>query len=178
MAIKRSQIQEWDITRISPYEHNAKLHPDSHVEQIADSIEEFTFLDPIAVDEKGEILEGHGRLLAAKKRGDTTVPVIQVTGLTDAQKVAYRLAHNKLTMNTGFDPELLKLDFEFLQDEGFDLDLTGFGELELSFLDEQETEEKEQSQPESSAKEINVDEFEFDSKCPKCGFQYNRKDHE
>ncbi|MFM6343629.1 MAG: site-specific DNA-methyltransferase, partial [Dolichospermum sp.] len=127
--------------RLSPYEHNAKLHPDSHVEQIANSIKEFTFLDPIAVDEKGEILEGHGRLLAAQKRGDETVPVIVVSGLTDAQKVAYRLAHNKLTMNTGFDFELLKIDFEFLQDEGFDLDLTGFNELELSFLDEEEEEE-------------------------------------
>ncbi|MFM6251435.1 MAG: ParB N-terminal domain-containing protein, partial [Dolichospermum sp.] len=91
-------------------------------------------------DEKGEILEGHGRLLAAQKRGDETVPVIVVSGLTDAQKVAYRLAHNKLTMNTGFDFELLKIDFEFLQDEGFNLDLTGFNELELSFLDEEEEE--------------------------------------
>ena len=138
MVIKRSQIEEWDIGRLSAYENNAKLHPDSHVNQIANSIEEFTFLDPVAVDEKGELLEGHGRLLAAKKRGDKTIPVIQVTGLTDAQKVAYRLTHNKLTMNTGFDPEMLKIDFEFLQDEGFDLDLTGFSELELSFLDEEE----------------------------------------
>ncbi len=136
MTIKRSQIEEWDIERLSPYANNAKLHPDSHVEQIANSIEEFTFLDPVAVDEKGELLEGHGRLLAAKKRGDKTIPVIQVTGLTDAQKVAYRLAHNKLTMNTGFDPELLKIDFEFLQEEDFELSLTGFGELELSFLDD------------------------------------------
>ncbi len=136
MTIKRSQIEEWDIERLSPYANNAKLHPDSHVEQIANSIEEFTFLDPVAVDEKGELLEGHGRLLAAKKRGDKTIPVIQVTGLTDAQKVAYRLAHNKLTMNTGFDPELLRIDFEFLQEEDFELSLTGFGELELSFLDD------------------------------------------
>lgn len=137
-TIKRSQIEEWDIDRLMAYKHNAKLHPDSHVDQIANSIEEFTFLDPVAVDEKGELLEGHGRLLAAKKRGDTTIPVIQVTGLTEAQKVAYRLTHNKLTMNTGFDPEMLKIDFEFLQDEGFDLDLTGFSGLELSFLDEEE----------------------------------------
>ncbi|MFM6881016.1 MAG: site-specific DNA-methyltransferase, partial [Dolichospermum sp.] len=139
--IKRGQVEEWNIERLIFYKHNAKLHPDFHVEQIANSIEEFTFLDPIAVDEKGEILEGHGRLLAAQKRGDETVPVIVVSGLTDAQKVAYRLAHNKLTMNTGFDFELLKIDFEFLQDEGFNLDLTGFNELELSFLDEEEEEE-------------------------------------
>ena len=174
--IKRSQIEEWDIDRLSPYENNAKLHPDSHIEQIANSIEEFTFLDPVAVDENGEILEGHGRLLAAKKRGDSTIPVIQVTGLSDAQKVAYRLAHNKLTMNTGFDPEMLKIDFEFLQDSEFDLGLTGFGELELSFLDdEQEEETNEPYSPKSSTKEVNVDEFEFDHKCPKCGFQYNDK---
>ncbi len=174
--IKRGQIEEWDIERLSPYENNAKLHPDSHIEQIANSIEEFTFLDPVAVDENGEILEGHGRLLAAKKRGDSTIPVIQVTGLSDAQKVAYRLAHNKLTMNTGFDPEMLKLDFEFLQDSEFDLGLTGFGELELSFLDdEQEEEINEPYSPKSSTKEVNVDEFEFDHKCPKCGFQYNDK---
>ncbi len=174
--IKRSQIEEWDIDRLSPYENNAKLHPDSHIEQIANSIEEFTFLDPVAVDENGEILEGHGRLLAAKKRGDSTIPVIQVTGLSDAQKVAYRLAHNKLAMNTGFDPDMLKLDFEFLQDSDFDLGLTGFGELELSFLDdEQEEEINEPYSPKSSTKEVNVDEFEFDHKCPKCGFQYNDK---
>lgn len=134
--IKRSDIEEWTLDRIIPYEHNAKLHPDSHVDQIAASIEEFTFLDPIAVDEKGEIIEGHGRLLAAKQRGDVTIPVIQITGLTEAQKVAYRLAHNKLTMHTGFDPELLKIDFEFLKGEDFDLGLTGFESVELEFLNE------------------------------------------
>ncbi len=138
--IKRGQVEEWEVERLSPYENNAKLHPDFHIKQIAESIEEFTFLDPIAVDEEGEILEGHGRLLAAKKRGDRTVPVIQITGLSDTQKTAYRLAHNKLTINTEFDPELLKIDFEFLKDEGFELSLTGFDELELSFLDNEEGE--------------------------------------
>jgi ParB-like chromosome segregation protein Spo0J len=87
--IKRSPIEDWTLDRITPYENNAKLHPDTHVDQIAASIEEFTFLDPVAVDETGSILEGHGRVLAAKQRGDATIPVIQVTGLTEAQKVAY-----------------------------------------------------------------------------------------
>ena len=179
MTIKRSQIEEWDIERLVPYANNAKLHPDSHVDQIADSIEEFTFLDPVAVDEKGELLEGHGRLLAAKKRGDKTIPVIQVMGLTDAQKVAYRLAHNKLTMNTGFDPEMLKIDFEFLQDDDFELSLTGFGELELSFLDDVTENSDECNEdgniPESSSEEIDVDKFDFEHKCPKCGFEFNDK---
>ena len=178
--IKRGQIEEWDIERVVPYGNNPKLHPDSHVKQIARSIGEFTFLDPIAVDENGEVLEGHGRLLAAKQRGDKTISVIQVSGLTEEQKVAYRDTHNKLTMNTGFDPELLKLDFEFLQSSGFDLEITGFSELEisnlleLSFLDD-EPEEVNKPTPKSSTKEVDVDEFEFDHKCPKCGFQYNDK---
>jgi hypothetical protein len=157
------------------YEHNAKLHPDSHVDQIANSIEEFTFLDPVAVDEKGELLEGHGRLLAAKKRGDATIPVIQVTGLTEAQKVAYRSTHNKLTMNTGFDPEMLKIDFEFLQDEGFNLDLTGFSELELSFLDEEEdnhSPEPNNKQPPEDFQEYDEN-IETEHSCPKCGYQWS-----
>lgn len=135
--IKRSQVEDWSIDRIVPYENNAKLHSDQQIEQIVNSIEEFTFLDPIAVDEKGEILEGHGRLLAAKKRGDKTIPVIQISGLSNEQKVAYRLAHNKLTMNSGFDPELLKIDFELLEDAGFNIDLTGFDPLEIDFGDEE-----------------------------------------
>ncbi|MFM6251199.1 MAG: ParB/Srx family N-terminal domain-containing protein [Dolichospermum sp.] len=174
--IKRSQIEDWSLDRLNPYANNAKLHPDSHVEQIANSIEEFTFLDPIAVDEKGEILEGHGRLLAAQKRGDKTVPVIVVSGLTEAQKVAYRLAHNKLTMNTGFDFELLKIDFEFLQDEGFNLDLTGFNELELSFLDEEE-EETPDFQPVGEDKQGKLDEKqqkEIKCLCPHCGEEFTQ----
>lgn len=176
--ITRSQIQEWELSKITPYKHNAKLHPDSHIEQIADSIDEFTFLDPVAVDENGELLEGHGRFLAAKKRGDRTIPIIQITGLSEAQKIAYRIAHNKLTMNTGYDPELLKLDFEFLQEESFDLGLTGFGEFELSFLGE-EIEEEDMSDSDMNdnprTQEIDVDDFEFDCQCPKCGFQFNNK---
>ena len=177
--ITRSQIQEWELSKITAYNRNAKLHPDSHIEQIANSIEEFTFLDPVAVDENGELLEGHGRLLAAQKRGDSTIPVIQIKGLSEAQKVAYRIAHNKLTMNTGYNPELLKLDFEFLQEENFDLDLTGFGEFELSFLEEDIEEEENANDGDmnynSKTQEIDVDDFEFDCQCPKCGFQFNNK---
>ncbi|MFM6724152.1 MAG: ParB/Srx family N-terminal domain-containing protein [Dolichospermum sp.] len=174
--IKRGKVEVWNNIRLSHYEHNANLHTYSNVEQISNSIEEFTFLDPIAVDEKGEILEGHGRLLAAQKRGDETVPVIVVSGLTDAQKVAYRLAHNKLTMNTGFDFELLKIDFEFLQDEGFNLDLTGFNELELSFLDEEE-EETPDFQPVGEDKQGKLDEKqqkEIKCLCPHCGEEFTQ----
>jgi DNA modification methylase len=136
--IKRSQVEDWDINRIIPYGNNAKLHPEQQVEQIAASIEEFSFLDPIAVDEKGEILEGHGRWLAAKKRGDASLPVIQIEGLSKEQKIAYRLAHNKLTINSGFDPEMLREDFNILIDADFNLDLTGFADWEINLEEEEE----------------------------------------
>ncbi|MFM6682891.1 MAG: hypothetical protein ACKPHM_13705, partial [Dolichospermum sp.] len=98
------------------------------------------------------------------------------SGLTEAQKVAYRLAHNKLTMNTGFDFELLKIDFEFLQDEGFNLDLTGFNELELSFLDEEE-EETPDFQPVGEDKQGKLDEKqqkEIKCLCPHCGEEFTQ----
>jgi len=173
--IKRGQIEEWELDKINPYDKNAKLHPDWQVEQIADSIDEFGMLDPIAVDEHGVILEGHGRFLAVQQRGDRTIPVIQVTGLSDAQKVAYRLAHNKLTMNTEFDLDLLQEDLDFLKEEDFDLDLTGFDfDIEKdSGVDRYEN--NNDAPPESSAKEVDVDAFEFEHKCPKYGFEFDSK---
>ena len=170
------KVEEWELGRVKAYENNAKLHPDWQVGQIADSIEEFGMLDPIAVDEHGEILEGHGRLLAAQKRGDVTIPVIQVIGLTDAQKVAYRLAHNKLTMNTAFDLDLLQEDFDFLRGEDFNLELTGFSaeELELNFGEEEDepTEESVEVQPPEQFKEYNED-IETNHECPKCGYKWS-----
>ncbi|MBO3462964.1 ParB/Srx family N-terminal domain-containing protein [Aetokthonos hydrillicola Thurmond2011] len=135
---KVSQIEYWDLSRIQPYDNNAKLHPQEHVDQIAASIGEFDFLDPVAVDESGVLLEGHGRVLAAKARGMGSIPVIQITGLSDAQKIAYRLTHNKLTINTGFDSELLKADFDILNDLDFDLNLAGFDAEEIELLEENE----------------------------------------
>ena len=125
--MEKLEIVYKDIGDIKPYKHNAKLHPDEHIAQIVKSIEDFGFNDPIAVDEDNIIIEGHGRLQAAKKLGMTTLPVIVLDGLTDQQKKAYILAHNQLTMNTGFDLEILQneLDgiFEFNMDDfGINLD--------------------------------------------------------
>lgn len=128
-----SAIEHWNITRPIPYDKNAKLHPESQVQQIADSIVEFDFLDPIAVDEKGVILEGHGRLLAAKKLNMSTVPVIVISGLSKEQKIAYRLAHNKISHNSGFNPELLQNELSFLDENSFDIELTGFTLEDLHF---------------------------------------------
>ena len=122
-----------DPKELIMYAKNSKLHPPEQIQQIANSITEFGFLDPIAIDENGEILEGHGRYLAAVEILNLkSVPTFQVLGLTEEQKIAYRVAHNKLTMNTDFDPDLLKIDMDFLNEMSFDLTLTGFDSEDLS----------------------------------------------
>jgi site-specific DNA-methyltransferase (adenine-specific) len=135
------KIEYVGLDELTPYVNNAKEHPDSQVDQIVASIKEFGFNDPIAIDGKNVIIEGHGRLLAAKKMKLDEVPIIRLDHLSEAQKKAYILAHNKLTMNSGFDEELLKLELEALaNDFDFDLELTGFSmdeleDLELDFDD-------------------------------------------
>jgi ParB-like chromosome segregation protein Spo0J len=112
-----------------------KSHPVKHIQQIADSIQAFGFNDPIAVDEAGEIVEGVGRYLAAQRLGLETLPVIRLSHLSEAQKKAYRIAHNKIASNTGFDLAALRSEFEALcqLDESL-LSLTGFERIELDDL--------------------------------------------
>lgn len=122
------------IDEISEYENNAKQHPEWHVEQIAQSIQEFGFNDPIAINETNSVIEGHGRLRAAKLLGMEEIPCIRLTGLTETQERAYIIAHNKLTMNTEFDLEKLEYELNALQIENFDLSITGFEDSELEEL--------------------------------------------
>jgi ParB-like chromosome segregation protein Spo0J len=104
------------------------------VADIAASMREFGWTNPILVDGDNGVIAGHGRLLAARKLGMANVPVIELAGLSEAQKRAYVIADNKLAINAGWDTELLALEFGDLQDLGFDLSLTGFGEEEISSL--------------------------------------------
>ena len=121
------KIEYVDINSIKPYEKNAKLHPEEQIEQIKKSIEQFGMDDPIGIW-KDEIVEGHGRLIACKQLGYTEVPIIRLDHLTDEERKAYTLAHNKLTMNSDFDidilnDELMNFDTIDMTDFGFDLDL-------------------------------------------------------
>lgn len=124
-------IETLATSSLVPYAGNAKEHPAAQVAQIVASIKEFGFNDPIAVDENNVIIEGHGRLLAAKKLKLKEVPIIRLIHLSDAQKSAYIIAHNKLTMNTGFDADILKTELASLQGFDFDLALTGFDLTEV-----------------------------------------------
>lgn len=116
------------IDKLVPYEGNAKEHPEEQVEQIAESIKQFGFNDPIAIAADNTIIEGHGRYLAAKLLEMDKVPVIRLDELTEEQRIAYTLVHNQLTMNTGFDFDALEAELEKI--ESIDMSAFDFGELE------------------------------------------------
>lgn len=115
------KIEYVDISSIRPYKNNAKLHPSEQIEQIKKSIQEFGMNDPIGIW-KDEIVEGHGRYEALKELGYTEVPIIRLDDLSNEQRKAYALVHNKLTMNTDFDIDILNNELEELS-----FDMTEFG---------------------------------------------------
>jgi DNA modification methylase len=123
------------VAALVPYARNARTHSDAQVAQIAASIREFGFTNPILVDGDRGIIAGHGRLLAARKLGLTEVPTIELGHLSEAQRRAYILADNRLALSAGWDDDLLRIELGDLQAEGFDLSLTGFdlGEIEALF---------------------------------------------
>lgn len=119
------QVEYVPIGTIKPYKRNAKLHPQEQIEQIKNSMKEFGNIDPIGVWHD-EIVEGHGRYEALKQMGVQEIPIIRLDDLTDEQRKAYALAHNKLTMNSDFD--LALLDTELAEIETIDMELLGFDE--------------------------------------------------
>ena len=122
------------VADVVPYTRNAREHSTDQVKQIVASIREFGFTSPVLVDEDNTLIAGHGRLAAARQLGMTELPAISIEGLSDAQKQALRLADNKLALNASWDDELLRSELMDLRDVGFDLGLTGFGDLELAGL--------------------------------------------
>lgn len=130
------EIKTVPIDEIRTYANNAKIHTAEQIEEIKLSIEEFGFLDPVATWH-GELVEGHGRLIAAKEMGFTELPVIPLDGLTEEQRRAYMLVHNKLTMNTGFDLDILQEELENIS--GIEMEQFGFDEFDIhDALDEEE----------------------------------------
>jgi DNA modification methylase len=128
------QIERVAIAALIPYVRNSRTHSDVQVAQIAASIREFGFTNPVLLDEANGIIAGHGRVLAARKLGMQDVPAIRLAHLTEAQKRAYVIADNKLALNAGWDEELLRLELKDLQDLNFDVALTGFSTEELDAL--------------------------------------------
>jgi DNA modification methylase len=132
------QIKTVSVEKLIPYVKNSRTHSDGQVAQIAASIKEFGWTNPILVDGESGVIAGHGRLLAARKLGQKEVPVIELKHMTESQKRAYVIADNQLAMNAGWDTTLLSLELADLKEQGFEMDVLGFDPKELDNLLEPE----------------------------------------
>lgn len=133
------KIERRSVDALIPYARNARTHSDEQVAQIAASIKEWGWTTPVLIDEDGEIIAGHGRVMAARKLGIEEVPTMTATGWTKAQKQAYVLADNQLPQNAGWDMDLLSVEMKDLDADGFDLSLIGFGDDMLANMLVEET---------------------------------------
>ena len=160
-----------NVTDLIPYARNSRTHSDEQVAQIAASIKEFGWTNPILTDGDNGLIAGHGRLLAARKLGHKQVPTIELTGLTDTQKKAYIIADNKLALNAGWDDEMLKIEIADLLADGFTLSVLGFDTDELQkLLDVPDFE------PATEDDQGKLD--ELDPKwiaCPHCGKEFDAR---
>jgi ParB-like chromosome segregation protein Spo0J len=161
------------VADLIPYARNSRTHSPQQVDKIAASIREFGFLNPIIVDGKNGIIAGHGRVMAAQKLGLKELPVIEASHLTEAQRRAYVLADNRLALDAGWDNDLLKIELQDLDAEGFDLSLTGFdvGEMAAMFDDpnfEPGTEDDQGKLDELAPKMV---------QCPHCGQNFDLREH-
>jgi hypothetical protein len=129
-----NQIEQWPIDRLVPFERNARTHSPEQVAQIAASIAEFGFVNPVLIGPDRIIVAGHARVLAARKLGLIQVPVISLGHLTPAQRRALVIVDNKLALNAGWDEQLLHLELAALREQDFDLNLLGFEDEELAVL--------------------------------------------
>ena len=178
------QIEQVKISEIKMYARNAKKHPDKQVEQIVKSIKEFGFNDPIAIDENNVIIEGHGRYLASKKLKMEELPCIRLSHLSDKQKKAYILAHNKLTMNTGYNEELLNLELmdilelNDLDDLDSPINMDDFG-FDMTEYDKQNAEEDDYELPDEIKTDIKQgDIFQIGEHRLMCGDSTKSEDVE
>jgi ParB-like chromosome segregation protein Spo0J len=128
------KVERRSIDRLIPYAKNARTHSPAQINQIAASIKEWGWTVPVLLDERDGIIAGHGRVLAAKKLGLREIPCMIAQGWSDAQRQAYVLADNKLTLNAGWDDALLKVELDELRSLDFDLELAGFSPDEVALL--------------------------------------------
>ncbi|EPD1089088.1 ParB/Srx family N-terminal domain-containing protein [Escherichia coli] len=156
MALK---IEYLPVGKLLRYAKNSRTHSDEQVEQLVNSIREFGFTNPVLIDEKNELIAGHGRLAAAEILEMDKVPAIRLSNLSEKQKKAYRIADNKLALNAGWDMQLLAEEVKELMDDDFDIDLLGFNDAELDEMlsDEQSQEEDDNSSPVVQIKYLAID---------------------
>lgn len=145
------------IEAMIPYARNSRTHSDEQVAQIAASIREFGFANPVLIDEEGSIVAGHGRVMAARKLGMLEIPCIRLEGLTETQRRAYVIADNKLALNAGWDDEMLAVEIAALEADNFDLSLIGFSDEELNALSAEADKTEEGLTDDDEVPEVPVD---------------------
>tara|TARA_R110000822_G_scaffold144974_3_gene283768 strand:+ start:831 stop:1421 length:591 start_codon:yes stop_codon:yes gene_type:complete len=177
------EIQYIATDNLIPYINNSRTHSEAQIKQIAASIREFGFTNPILIDEKGSVIAGHGRLVAAELLNLDEVPTITLEGLTEAQRKAYVIADNKLALNSGWDDELLKVEIETLKNLEFDLDILGWsvlpdflGEIDYSILDDDSHDEELDGYSDEVKKAIQIEFDAFDYEEAKELISQLRKD--
>jgi ParB-like chromosome segregation protein Spo0J len=161
MQLKHYQNVLKPLKTLTAYINNARTHSDDQIEQIAYSIQEFGFTNPVLIDELGMIIAGHGRVMAAKQLGIEQVPCIILEGLSELQKRAYVLADNRIAENAGWNEALLKLELEALDLAGFDMDFAGF---DIDNIDIDTTDVDVDTN-------LNDGEHKQSKQCPNCGFE-------
>lgn len=129
------KIEKVKLDKLIPYARNSRTHSEEQIAQVAASIREFGFTNPVLIDAEDGIIAGHGRVMAARKLDMADVPCIRLGHLTETQKRAYIIADNKLALNSGWDEEMLGLELTDLREADFDLDLIGFTEEEMGAFD-------------------------------------------
>lgn len=166
----KAKIEHVKTEALIPYARNSRTHSEQQVAQIAASIREFGFTNPVLIDAENGIIAGHGRVMAAQKLGRKDVPCLRLDHLTDAQKRAYVIADNKLALNAGWDDEMLRIELDELKAVDFDLSLIGFDDDELGALlsdpdFEPATEDDQSRLDEKNREEINCI-------CPNCSHEF------
>jgi len=160
-----TKIEQIDIKKLIPYARNSRTHSDIQVSQIAASIKEFGFTNPVLISDTYDIIAGHGRVLAAKKLGWDSVPCIRLDHLTDTQRRAYVIADNSIALNSDWDFDMLSVEIDELNDFKFDVSLLAFTNEQLSELI-------------GSPEELPDNDLKADEKtretciCPKCHFEF------
>lgn len=134
MSKTTSEMQLVPVTKLVPYQNNARTHSKEQINKLRSSIREFGFVNPVIIDREYNVIAGHGRIAAAREEGITEVPCVFVDHLTEAQKKAYILADNRMALDAGWDEDMLRVELEALEEMGYDLGLTGFDDKELAAL--------------------------------------------
>lgn len=160
-------VEYRSVDSLAPYVRNSRTHSPAQIDQIAASIAEFSFTNPVLLDDENGILAGHGRVLAAKQLGMTEVPCIQLGHLTPTQQRAYVLADNQIALNAGWDAELLKLELHALDDADFDIEILGFDGTQLS-----EAMFEDRSPPDFQEFDESI---ATEHECPKCHYRWSGK---